>query len=164
MQASKHFASLPDSNHKIEKEELEYNYVASALLSWMCLESYVNAICESLTNGTRLTDFQKAFLLEEEYRVNDSGEIKKIGIRPPTLKKILFVVQYFSGIQVKDFKKTELWLNLQGFEDLRNKIVHHKEKNDFSIQQQDAMNYNNLVINAINYFGKLLTKSPKKKT
>jgi hypothetical protein len=160
--ASKHFLDLPLTS-KIEKEEIEYCYVASALLSWICLESYVNAICDSLSTGKRIDDFQRAFLMEKDFRVNENGEVIENTARPPTLKKLVFIIQNFSAVDVKEFKQSPLWRNLQDFEDIRNRIVHHRESDEFTIRQQDALNYNNLINQTVSYVGKLVTKVPRKR-
>jgi hypothetical protein len=157
IQASKCLISSPIVSEKLEKDELEYLYLGSILLSWIGFESYINAMCESLSKGTRITEFQRAFLLEEDYKVNDNGEVGKITSRPPTLKKLIFIIQNFTNIDAKSFKQTSLWNRLRSFEDLRNKIVHHKEKNDFDISLQDAFNCQNLVIETVAYLRKLLT-------
>lgn len=162
LKASKYFLS-PSTFSNLGEEEKEYNYVASVLLSWMSLESYMNAICESLSKGARLKDHERLFLNEEQWMVDEEGTFRTAKIRPPTLRKMLFVLQYFSSIDIKDFKKDELWGKLQGFEDLRDKIVHHKETNDFEINQQKAIELRDLALKTIKYLGKLLTRTPKKK-
>jgi hypothetical protein len=163
LKASKFFLN-PSNSKNLNVEEREYDNIASTLLSWMSLESYVNAVCDSLSRGTRLKDHERSFLLEEELKVDGEGNFRKVKIRPPTLKKMLFIIQNFSKIEVKEFKQKELWNRLRAFEDLRNKIVHHKETIDFNIDQQKALEFTDLVNDTINYVGHLLTRVPRKRS
>lgn len=162
LKASNHFLSPPYLS-KLNNEEKEYNNIASILLSWISIESYVNAMCESLSKGTRLEEHERLFLQEEQWSVDDEGEFRKVTIRPPTLKKVLFIIQHFTSIDIKVFKQSDHWNKLRAFEDLRNKIVHHKEKADFNINLEKAMELKTLANETIDYLGRLLTRTPKKK-
>ena len=153
--ASRFFISSNDYD-RLNGTEKEYHYFASVLFSWVALESYINAISESLSKGTRLGEHEKAFLLERELRVNDDGLFHEVAIRPSTTKKILFLIHYFSKVDVKSFKQKEMWRNLKSFEDLRNRILHHKEIGDIRIDFRKASEYRDLVAEAIVYFNKLL--------
>ena len=129
----------------LKNEEREYHHFASVLLSWVALESFVNSLAISLVSGKRLNRLEKAFLKEFEIRVNEEGLLKECGIRPSTTKKILFLLQYFSKTKIKAFKQTVLWENLKNFEDLRNRIMHHKEKGDIKISLNKAYSYRDIV-------------------
>ena len=158
LDASNYFIS--NSNYgKLDKKEKEYYYFASVLHSWISLESYINAISESLSKGTRIKEHQKAFLQESELRVNDDGIFHDVKIRPSTTKKILFILQHFSKIDVISFRQKSLWRNLKSFEDLRNKIIHHKEIEDITIDLKKAKEYRDLVKETIEYLNRLLFRT-----
>ena len=70
---------------------------------------------------------------ERELRVNGEGIFEEVSIRPSTSKKILFLIHHFTKANVKDFKQKQIWKDLKSFEDLRNKIIHYKEKNNITI-------------------------------
>ncbi|MGD0204547.1 MAG: hypothetical protein ABSC20_11670 [Candidatus Bathyarchaeia archaeon] len=156
LNASKYFLNLPTA--KLDPEEIEYNNVAATLLAWMCFESYVNAMCDSLSMGTRIKDSEKLFLKEKDLTVDDDGKFKEISIRPSTLKKLLFLIEYFSQIHAKEFKQADRWKNLQAFEELRNKIVHHKEINNYSIDHNKASECRDLVEDTIKEFNRTFTR------
>ncbi len=153
--ASRYFLNVQGYSN-LDIQEKEYNHIASVLLSWIGLESYVNAISESLSKGTRLKKHEKSFLNEQELRVDSEGIFREHQIRPSTTKKILFIINRFSNIEVKDFKKRKIWKKLQAFEDLRNKIVHHKEKHNFAIDLDKASECRNTINDTIKYLDKLL--------
>ena len=142
----------------MSRDESEYHNVAATLLSWMCFESYVNALCDSLSKGTRLNDHQRLFLTEKELTVDDEGRFKEITIRPSTLKKLIFMIEHFSSLDAKQYKQTDQWSDLQAFEDLRNKIVHHKEINDFKIDQKKATECRDLADASIKDFNHVFTQ------
>lgn len=129
----------------LKPEEKEYNHFASVLMSWVALESFVNSLATSLMSGKRLNSLEKAFLKEFEIRVNEDGLFQEFGIRPSTTKKILFFLQYFSKSNIKVFKQTGLWKDLKNFEDLRNRIMHHKENGDIKISLRKSYFYRDLV-------------------
>ncbi len=148
---------ITNSNYgKLDKKDKEYYYFASVLYSWIALESYINAISESLSKGTRIKEHQKAFLQETELRVNDDGVFHGVKIRPSTTKKILFIIHHFSQIDARSFRQKSLSQNLKSFEDLRNKIIHHKEIEDINIDLKKAKECRDLVKQTIAYLNKLL--------
>jgi len=57
---------------------------------------------------------------------------------------------------VKKFKQIKLWRDLQSFEDLRNKIIHYKEKHNLNINLNKATECKDLVQETINYLSKKL--------
>lgn len=143
-------------NQKLNSNEKEYNYFASVVLSWIALETYINTLSESLSKGTRIRQHEKSFLNEHELRVNDWGIFEEIKIRPSTTKKILFIIHNFTKLKVKKFKQIKLWRDLQSFEDLRNKIIHYKEKHNLKINLNKATECKDLVQETINYLSKKL--------
>lgn len=138
----------------LSKEEKDYNHFASVLFSWVALESFINSVSESLAKGKRLNINEIAFLNECEHRVNDDGIFNQINIRPSTTKKILFILNHFSKFNLKKFKQSKVWRDLKNFEDLRNKIIHHKEKNNLSINLKKAIECRDVSKSAINYITK----------
>ena len=164
LNASQYFLNFSNFP-KISTGEIEYNTVVATLLSWMCFESYVNALCESLSRGTRLNDHARLFLAEKEMTVDDAGKLNETTIRPSTLKKLLFMIENFSNMDTKQFKQTKQWCDLQAFEDLRNKIAHHKEINNFNIDHKKATECRDLVDEAIKDLNRVFTRvnvPPKK--
>lgn len=155
LKSSSYFSEYTITN-KINAEEKKYNYLASILLSWIALESFVNVASESLSIGSRLKSHEKAFLEEKELKVDDDGIFQSITIRPSTSKKILFLLYYFTKQDIKKFKQTEMWKNLKSFEDLRNKIIHHKEKNNIEINKDKTIKYKILVEEIIKFLKKKL--------
>lgn len=126
---------------QLKSEEKEYHHFASVMLSWIALESFVNSLASSLISAKRLNPLEKAFLKEFEIRVNEEGLFQEFGIRPSTTKKILFLLQYFSKTDIKAFKQKTLWAELKNFEDLRNRIIHHKDDRDIKISLKKAYFY-----------------------
>jgi len=153
LNASNHFLNTPDYA-ELSKEEKDYNHFASILFSWVALESFINGVSESLAKGKRLNINEIAFLNEYEYRVNDDGNFNQINIRPSTTKKILFILNHFSRFNLKKFKQNKIWKDLKNFEDLRNRIIHHKEKNNLSINLKKATKCRDISKEAINYITK----------
>ena len=149
-----------NSNYdQLDKKEKEYCHFASVMYSWISLESYINAISASLSNGTRIKEHQKAFLQELELRVDDGGSFHKVKIRPSTTKKIMFILKNFSNVDTKKFKQKQLWRKLKNFEDLRNKIIHHKEIEDITIRLKKAKDCRDLVKETISYLNRLLFRA-----
>jgi hypothetical protein len=97
-----------------------------------------------------LTDNQK--ISTEFKKVN----FNQINIRPSTTKKILFILNHFSKFNLKKFKQSKVWRDLKNFEDLRNKIIHHKEKNNLSINLKKATECRDISKETINYITKKL--------
>ena len=157
LEASNHFLNNPFYS-KLEFEQKEYYHLASVIISWFCLESFVNTISDSLSHGTRLKPHEKAYLNEKELIVNEYGAFQKIKSRPSTPKKILFILHHFSKIDTKEFKSKNIWRDLKAFEDLRNKIIHHKEKNTFNISLQKAIECRDLVNEIIKFINKEVFK------
>lgn len=157
LEASNHFLNSPNYS-QLDSEQREYYHFASIMLSWCCLESFINTIAESLSCGTRLKPHEKAFLMEQSLEVSDKGEFQKRKIKPSTTKKILFILSRFSKIGVKDFRKKKIWKDLKGFEDLRNRIIHHKEKTGVKISLKKAIECRDLVIDVIDFFNRDVLK------
>lgn len=150
---------LNDSKLEVcDAEHKEYYYLVSILLSWIGLESYINSISESLSLGTRLTTHQKLFLQEKELRLNDECIFIEHKTRPATCNKILFLINYFSKVGIKKFKASNLWQKIKNLEDLRNKIVHHKEENNISVDYEKAREYFDVINETIRYLNKAIFK------
>ena len=154
LDASNYFLNV-ENYYKLNKDEKEYNHISAVLLAWASLEAYINALCDSLSKGKRLKDNQLAFLNEVEFYISDEGCIKEKTSRPPTCKKILFLLQNFSNKNVKEFKQTNLWNRIKSFEELRNSILHYKEKRDVNISLKKARESRDITKEAINFFNKI---------
>ena len=152
LESSKYFLDLYAT---CKGKEKEYATFASLLFSWTALESYVNMRFDSLSQGNRIKLHERAFLLEKELRVNDGGRFAENQIHPSTTKKILFLIEYFSKIRVSNFKN-KFGKDLTTFEDLRNRVVHHKESNIETITFKKASQYNDLVLNLIKYLNRFV--------
>jgi len=155
LNTSNHFLNTSDYN-ELSKEEKDYNHFASVLFSWVAIESFINSVSESLAKGKRLNINEVGFLNEYEYKVNDEGNFNQNNIRPSTTKKILFILNHFSKFNLKKFKQGKVWRDLKNFEDLRNKIIHHKEKNNLSINLKKATECRDISKDTINYITKKL--------
>lgn len=153
--ASHYFVTYKNYD-KLDKEEKMYYILASVLFSWISLESHVNALSESLSKGTRINEYHKAFLQEKELRVDDEGKFRENTIRPSASKKILFILQNFSNKDVKKFKQEKLWKDIKNFENLRNRIVHHKEINKIEITPEKARACRNIVRKMKDYLNQTL--------
>jgi len=143
-------------NNKLNGKEKEYYYLSSVLLSWIALETFINTLSESFSIGSRLKTHEKSFLNEKELRVNEKGFFEEIKIRPPTTKKILFMIHYFTKLDIKKFKQSKMWRDLKSFEDLRNKIIHYKEKNNITITLKKSKECRDLTNEAIKFLSKKL--------
>ena len=150
LESSKYFL---DSYSTCDAKEKEYATFASVLFSWTALESYVNMRFESLSQGSRIKPHERAFLLEEELKVDSEGKFVSITIHPTLSKKILFLIEYFSKVSVATFK-TKFGRDLTTFEDLRNKIVHYKEGSINAISFNKANEYRDFVLNLIKYLNR----------
>lgn len=155
LKASNYFLN-PSNYDGTTPEEKEYNHFASVILSWIALESYVNAISESLALGKGIDTSKMAFLNEYEFGINDDGNVIQRKIRPPTTKKILFVMQNFSNRNVKRFRQSGLWKRIKNFENLRNEIVHHKGQRNISISLKRAQECRDTAKEVIDYMNQLL--------
>lgn len=147
------------SNSKLDNLaslEKEKNMFASIIFSWLALESYVNSACESLSKGTRLKPHEKAFLEEKELRVNDEGEFREVLLRPSTTKKILFIIENFTNVNVKSFKQTKIWKDIKNLEYLRDRIIHHKEKEEINLNIKKCEDNKKLIDSSIIYLDKKL--------
>jgi UDP-N-acetylmuramoylalanine-D-glutamate ligase len=153
LHASNYFLDFAENN-SLNQEEKEYYSLSSVLLSWIALETFVNTISETFSIGSRLEKHEKCFLNEKELRVNDDGNFEETTIRPPTTKKILFILNHFTKTSVKKIKQEKIWKELKSFEDLRNRIIHYKEKNNITIDIKKAKDCRDLINESI----KLLTK------
>jgi len=155
--ASKFFLNY--DYESLDYEEKSYFYIGSVIFSWIRIESYINMISDSLSNSTRIELHLRKFLLEKELKVNDDGLFIEVNSRPPTTKKLLFILENFSRINVQKFKQTRLWKEVKNFEDLRNKIIHHKDKNNIKISYQKAKEVNELADELINFLTKKVFKN-----
>lgn len=78
-------------------------------------------------------------------------------------KKNLFMVEWIK-LPLKNMEQSilhrqkQLWRDLKSFEDLRNKIIHHKEIEDINIDLKKAKECRDLVKEVISYLNKLLFK------
>lgn len=155
LNASNYFLDFAENN-KLNTEEKEYYSLSSILLSWIALETFVNTISETFSIGSRLKPHEKCFLNEKELRVDDEGIFEETTIRPPTTKKILFLLHHFTKINIKKFKQEKIWRDLKSFEDLRNKIIHYKEKNNITITIKKSKECRDLINEVIKFLSKKL--------
>ena len=155
LNASNYFLDFPQNN-KLNTEEKEYYYLSSVLLSWIALETFINTLSETFSIGSRLKPHEKSFLNEQELRVNENGIFEEITIRPSTSKKILFLIEHFTKLKIRKFKQNKIWKDLKSFEDLRNKIIHYKEKNNITITIKKAKECKDITKETINYLTKIL--------
>ena len=155
LKSSNYFLDFPQNN-KLNNEEKEYYYLSSVLLSWIALETFINTLSESFSIGSRLKLHEKSFLNEKELRVNEEGFFEEITIRPPTTKKILFLIHHFTKSDIKKFKQSKMWKDLKSFEDLRNKIIHYKEKNNITITIKKSKECRDLINEVIKFLSKKL--------
>lgn len=102
-------------------------FVLSAMInSWVLLEAYTNYLAEILSKA-KIDLHEKALLKDKELKLNDLGQFIEIRSHSPTLKRTLFVLQRFSSsFNIDEFKKTEMWLNIQQCERTRNDLIHPK--------------------------------------
>jgi adenylate kinase family enzyme len=155
LNASNYFLDFAENN-KLNTEEKEYYSLSSILLSWIALETFVNTISQTFSIGSRLKPHEKCFLNEKELRVDDRGIFEETTIRPPTSKKILFLLHHFTKIKIRRFKQEKIWKDLKSFEDLRNKIIHYKEKNNITITLKKAKECRDLINEVIKFLSKKL--------
>lgn len=146
--------SQDTGGNRLSSDEKEYYYISSILLSWIALEAFINSISESFSQSSRLKPHEKYFLNEKELKVNDDGTFEDRLIRPPTTKKILFLIRYFTKLDIKKFKKEKIWGNIKSFEDLRNKIIHSKNKNNFEVTSIKANEFLDLINDFIGFLSK----------
>jgi hypothetical protein len=155
LSSSNYFLDFPQDK-RLNSEEREYCYLSSVLLSWIALETFINTISEDLSIGSRLKQHEKSFLNEKELKVNDEGIFNEINIRPSTTKKILFLIHNFTRLDVKNFKQQKIWKDVRNLEELRNKIIHYKEKSNIVITVSKAKECLNLVNEVIKFISKKL--------
>ena len=158
LQASEYFI---ECSKKVEPLNKDYNYLSSILLSWIALESYINTVAETLSHGKRLQPHEQAFLSEKELKVDELGQFQDITARPSTCKKILFIINYFTKTSPADFKKTQLWQDIKGFEELRNKIIHTKSSEPIVIDRKKTEDNMKTVKDMIYYLNSKIYKVRK---
>lgn len=142
--------------NKLNSNEKEYYYLSSILLSWIALETFINTLSETFSIGSRLKPHEKSFLNEKELKVNEEGVFEEMTIRPSTSKKILFLIHHFTRLDIKKFKQKSMWRDLKSFEDLRNKIIHYKEKNNIKITIKKAKECRDLINETIRFLSREL--------
>ncbi len=155
LDASSYFINCQDKNNLNDKET-EYFNISSLLLSWIALETFINSVSETFSKGTRLKNNEISFLNEKELKVNDDGVFEEVRIKPSTTKKILFLMHNFTKKDTKEFKQEILWNKIKAFEELRDKIVHNKNKHQFTITQKKAIECRDIAKESITYLSKLL--------
>lgn len=111
--------------HKGEPIVQKAYLVSSLIHSWLLLEAYVNDVSDTLT-AANIDIFTKAVLSHESFAVTDKGEIIKSTSHMPTLKRVLFVLRYFSKVDIKAFRQTKLWEEVTWAEEFRNQMIHPK--------------------------------------
>lgn len=97
---------------------------AALMLGFSSLEAHVNAICEELAIRPEFSVHERAFLLEQEARL-ENGQFKLNGLKMTRLEdRITFLHRHFSG-QPLD-KQANWWSALGTSIKLRNKLTHPK--------------------------------------
>ena len=66
------------------------------------------------------------------------------------------MIHYFTKLDIKKFKQSKMWRDLKSFEDLRNKIIHYKEKNNITITLKKSKECRDLTNEAIKFLSKKL--------
>jgi len=118
-------------NNSKNSIDIEWLLIPSIILSWTAIESFVN---------NRLYDYgslsekkfelhERAFLLEQKIKFNDSGEdIGTFSLEGKEYRrledKIFFLISKFSSKKEKDLKGKSLWQDFQEFKTLRDNILH----------------------------------------
>lgn len=105
---------------------------AALMLSFSSLEGHVNSICTDFAGRPELSLHEKAFLLEEEVRL-DAGVFKKGGLKMSRLEdRILFLFARFSKTEVD--RTDGWWPRLSAATRLRNKLTHPKDQPSVSLK------------------------------
>jgi hypothetical protein len=114
-------------------DQHRYYLVSSLTQSWLLLEAYLNDISDLLAKA-KIDKFEKAILQHKGLAINEFGEIFESTSHLPTLKRALFVLNYFSRVDVKKLRKTKLWQEISWAECYRNELIHPKQ---FNLDQLD---------------------------
>lgn len=121
--SSKFFLQLAETEKSATKRK---SFALSVVInSWVLLEAYVNYLAEILAKA-KIEAHEKALLLDKELRLNDDGVFIEVRSHSPTPKRILFILQKFSSMNVKEFKKSTIWEEVQRCEKFRNDLIHPK--------------------------------------
>ena len=97
---------------------------AALMLGFSSLEAHINAICEEFSSRPEFSVHEKAFLLEQEVRL-EGGEFRCGGLKMSKLEdRITFLYRHFSGKSLD--KQAACWSALGTSIKLRNKLTHPK--------------------------------------
>ena len=112
---------------KTERNATKRRSFALAVIinSWVLLEAYTNNLGEILSKA-KIESHEKALLSDKELKLNDNGRFIEIRSHSPTLKRILFILQRFSSVEVEKFRETKIWQDIQKCEKIRNDLIHPK--------------------------------------
>lgn len=121
--SSKLYLHLAKKESNVTKRK---SFALSVIInSWVLLEANTNYLSEILAKA-KVESHERALLLDKELKLNDDGSFIEIRSHSPTLKRVLFILRRFSTIDIGEFKKTEIWQNIQNCEKIRNDLIHPK--------------------------------------
>lgn len=114
------------SAHQTDPRVHRYCVLSSLIHSWILLEAYINHVSDILSAGKQ-GRYEKAILMHKSLQISDDGEIIEINSHLPTLKRALFILNYFSKANTQKLRQTQLWNHIKSAEELRNEIIHPKQ-------------------------------------
>ena len=66
------------------------------------------------------------------------------------------MISHFTNLNIKTFKQKKMWKDIKNFEELRNKIIHYKERNNVKRTIRKAKECNELICEIIKFISKKL--------
>lgn len=121
---------------------------SSLIFAWIAIESFVNNLIGDFNQipPDMLDMHEKAFLLEKKLCFGDrDSDLGKFIIDQNRNEfrrldeKIFFLIAKFST--TGNLKGDSLWQNFERFRDKRNKIVHPRRDNDFTLDIDEVVTY-----------------------
>lgn len=129
--------------------------VSAIINSWIAVEAFINHIISIAGYASKLAPHEKAFLDEKYLEINEDGIFFDRRRYFPTTTKILFLLNKFSRVDQKKFKKSRLWGSIKRAEKIRNGLVHPKDDTDFNvINRGNAISVRKIAIETIRYINK----------
>lgn len=142
----------------LEMAETEQNSIkrkclilSAVINSWVLLEAYGNYVSEIMAKG-KMCKHERAMLLDKELKLDNDGRFSETNSHSPILKRMLFLLDNFSAVDIKVLKTTTLWNKIKICEDLRNSLIHPRNQaSGDSITIAKAREYRHDIVQFIRY-------------
>jgi hypothetical protein len=131
IEKSKYFLAKgkADTNRNAQSAYLQ----SSVLFAFSALDAHVYSICDELYNQGKLSLHEKAFLMEKDVLFKDGKFIIASYLKMTrATERIEYLYRYFTKKKID--KTKSWWSDLKEGQDIRNNIVHPKERSRIKIK------------------------------